>query len=59
LDYLACLGREWLGPSEEVDGATLRPAFASLDLLVITVITPETERIMPGGGDARPSFANE
>jgi len=34
-------------PSEEADGAQLRPAFASLDLLVITVITPETERILP------------
>jgi hypothetical protein len=34
-------------PSEQAGASTLRPAFASLDLLVITVITPETERVLP------------
>jgi hypothetical protein len=47
LDYLAYMAATGSDPSEEVDGATLRPAFASLDLLVITVITPETEQILP------------
>ncbi|MEH1017577.1 AAA family ATPase [Micromonospora sp. CPCC 206060] len=47
LDHLAYLAATGADPAEEVDGATLRPAFASLDLLVITVITPETEQVLP------------
>ncbi|XTZ15364.1 AAA family ATPase [Micromonospora echinospora] len=47
LDYLAYLAAAGADPSDEVDGATLRPAFARLDLLVITVITPETEQVLP------------
>ena len=34
-------------PSDEVGDAALQPAFASLDLLVITLITPETEQVLP------------
>jgi hypothetical protein len=45
LPRVSCRDRR--GPSEDVHGAPLRPAFASLDLLVITVITPETERMLP------------
>ncbi|MEU0558099.1 AAA family ATPase [Dactylosporangium sp. NPDC006015] len=47
LDYLAYLAATGADPSEEADGARLRQAFSSLDLLVITVITPETEQILP------------
>jgi hypothetical protein len=47
LDYLAYLTAIGAEPSEGADGATLRPAFASLDLLVITVIAPETEQVLP------------
>ncbi|MEV0731210.1 AAA family ATPase [Polymorphospora sp. NPDC050346] len=47
LDYLAYLAATGADPAEEGDAALLRPAFASLDLLVVTVITPETERVMP------------
>ncbi|MCO8276482.1 ATP-binding protein [Actinoplanes sp. TRM 88003] len=47
LDYLAYLAAGGADLSEELDGELLRPAFASLDLLVITVITPETERMLP------------
>jgi hypothetical protein len=32
---------------DEANAAALRPAFASLDLLVITLITPETEQVLP------------
>ena len=47
LDYLAYLAATGADPSDSADGATLRPAFARLDLLVITLITPETERVLP------------
>ncbi|WP_433380775.1 AAA family ATPase [Actinoplanes sp. CA-142083] len=43
LDYLAYMAAAGADPAEEVDGTV----FANLDLLVITVITPETERILP------------
>ena len=39
-------------PSYETGAAALRPAFASLDLLVITLITPEMEAGSAGCGDA-------
>ncbi|GAA1646558.1 ATP/GTP-binding protein [Actinoplanes couchii] len=45
LDYLAYLAAIGADPSEQADA--LRPAFATLDLLVVTVITAETERILP------------
>ncbi len=47
LDYLAYLATAGLDPSREAGAATLRPAFAGLDLLVITLITPQTERVLP------------
>jgi hypothetical protein len=47
LDYLAYLAATGADPSGEADAAALQPVFASLDLLVITMITPETERVMP------------
>ncbi|SNY53259.1 ATP/GTP-binding protein [Paractinoplanes atraurantiacus] len=47
LDYLAYLAAIGADPSEQTEAAELRRAFATLDLLVITVITPETERLLP------------
>lgn len=47
LDYLAYLAASGADPAEQADAAELRLAFGTLDLLVITVITPETERILP------------
>ena len=47
LDYLAYLAANGADPSAQADAAVLQPAFASLDLLVITLITPETERALP------------
>jgi hypothetical protein len=47
LDYLAYLAATGADPGAEADPATLRPAFARLDLLVITPVTAETERVLP------------
>jgi AAA domain-containing protein len=47
LDYLAYLAAAGADPAGEADAAALSPALASLDLLVITLITPETERALP------------
>ena len=47
LDYLAYMAATGADPSREADPATLQPAFAGLDLLVITPITAETERVLP------------
>jgi hypothetical protein len=47
LDYLSYLAATGADPSDEADAAALRPAFATLDLLVITPITPETEQVLP------------
>jgi predicted ATPase len=47
LDYLAYLAANGADLSEEASTAKLQPAFASLDLLVITPITPETEQVLP------------
>lgn len=47
LDYLAYLAATGADPEREVDSAALKLALASLDLLVLTVITPETERLLP------------
>src|SRR5580692_12564345 len=44
LDYLAYLAATGADPSDEASAAALRPAFAGLDLLVITPVTAETER---------------
>ncbi len=47
LDYLAYLTAAGADPAEQAGAAGLRNAFARLDLLVITPITPETERMLP------------
>ena len=47
LDYLAYMSATGADISDEGAAAALRPAFASLDLLVITMITRETERVLP------------
>ncbi|GAA2631463.1 ATP/GTP-binding protein [Paractinoplanes durhamensis] len=47
LDYLAYLAAGGADPAEQADAAALRLAFATLDLLVVVVITPETERLLP------------
>ena len=47
LDYLAYMAATGTDPSGEANAAALQPAFASLDLLVITLITPQTERVLP------------
>jgi len=47
LDYLAYLAATGADPWDEASAAALRPAFASLDLLVITLITPQTEQVLP------------
>src|ERR1700689_5545232 len=47
LDYLAYLAATGADPADEAGAAALQPAFASLDLLAITVITPETEQALP------------
>ena len=47
LDYLAYLAAAGADPSDEAGDAALRPALTSLDLLVITLITPETEQALP------------
>jgi hypothetical protein len=50
LAYLAALGAAIEG---EADPSALRSALASLDLLIITPVTPETERVLPRPGMSR------
>ena len=47
LDYLAYLVAAGFDPAAAAGPAALRAAFMSLDLLVITPITAETERVLP------------
>src|ERR1700684_2971755 len=47
LDYLAYLAATGVDPSAEVGPAALRSACGSLDLLVLTPITAETEQFLP------------
>src|SRR5438046_593113 len=47
LDYLAYIAATGADPSDQASAAALRPALTSLDLLVITPITPETEQVLP------------
>ncbi|ROO86979.1 AAA domain-containing protein [Actinocorallia herbida] len=47
VDYLAYMAAIGADPVNGVGGEALRTALMSLDLLVITVITPETERTLP------------
>jgi hypothetical protein len=47
LDYLAYLAAAGADPVGEAGAASLQLAFSHLDLLVITLLTPETERVLP------------
>ncbi|GAA0961993.1 hypothetical protein GCM10009550_55360 [Actinocorallia libanotica] len=47
VDYLAYLAVTGVDPEDLVGAAALRSAFATLDLLVVTPITAETERVLP------------
>jgi predicted ATPase len=47
LDYIAYMVAAGADLPAEAGNAALRPALGSLDLLVITVITAETERALP------------
>lgn len=47
LDYLAYMAAAGTDVADQAAAGALRTAFASLDLLVITVITPETEQVLP------------
>jgi hypothetical protein len=47
LDYLAYLAATDADAEPETDAAAIQSAVATLDLLVLTVITPETERALP------------
>jgi len=46
LAYLAATGAD-ADAEREADAPALKPALASLDLLILTVITPETEQSLP------------
>lgn len=50
LDFLAYLAALGADIENEADPSVLRSGLASLDLLVITPITPETERVLPRPG---------
>jgi len=47
LDFLAYLAAQGAGIEDEADPSALRSALASLDLLVVTPVTPETEWVLP------------
>jgi hypothetical protein len=47
LDYLAYLVATGADAEREADPTAVQSALASLDLIVITVITPEIERVLP------------
>jgi hypothetical protein len=47
LDYLAYLAATGVNPEREADAPAIRSALARVDLLVLTVITPETEQTLP------------
>jgi hypothetical protein len=50
LDFLAYLAALGAGIEGEADPPALHSALASLDLLIVTPITPETERVLPRPG---------
>jgi hypothetical protein len=47
LDHLAYMAATGADATREADTPSVQSALASLDLIVITVITPETERLLP------------
>ncbi len=59
VDYLAYMAATGADPSAQASAAALRPAFASLDLLVITLITPENRAGSAARGDGRASPGDE
>ena len=59
LGYLAYMAVTDADPLREADAAAIRSALASLDLVVITVITPETERVLPAARDAGTPVGDE
>ena len=50
LDFLAYLAALGAGIEAEADHSAVRAALASLDLLIVTPITAETERVLPRPG---------
>ena len=47
LDFLAYLAALGASVEDEADPSVLRSALASLDVLIVTPVTPETERVLP------------
>ena len=47
LDFLAYLAALGASVEDEADPAVLRSALARLDVLIVTPLTPETERVLP------------
>lgn len=47
LDFLAYLAAQGADIDDEADPSALRSALASLDLLIVTPVTPETEQVLP------------
>jgi hypothetical protein len=47
LDFLAYLAALGASVEDEADPSVLRSALACLDVLIVTPITPETERVLP------------
>jgi hypothetical protein len=50
LDFLAYLAALGAGPEGEADPSAVRSALARLDLLIVTPVTAETERVLPRPG---------
>jgi hypothetical protein len=50
LDYLAYLVATGVDAEREADAPAIQSALARLDLLVLTVITPDTEQTLPAPG---------
>ena len=53
LDFLAYLAAQGADIEREADPSALRSALASLDLLIVTPVTPEIERVLPRPGMPR------
>jgi AAA domain len=53
LDFLAYLAAQGAEVEGEADPSALRSALASLDLLIVTPVTPEIERVLPRPGMPR------
>jgi hypothetical protein len=53
LDFLAYLAALGASVEDEADPSVVRSALAGLDLLIVTPVTPETERMLPRPGMLR------